>query len=261
MTDIEVGNRTAGSGCSVWGVESAGASNDMPVAAAGSPSAPEWKALLDEVAFGIAVVDRSRRLVYANCAARAALEPLYGLQVRAGLLEARATGVSQVFRDAVDAAFSGRRRFVTLGTEAASFGAVALPMAGEVTASVNFVAWIFERDAGSCGLGMYFFAKAFRITAAEQRVLSALAQGASVVDAAADLGCAQNTARTHVRSLLQKTGLSSLRRLIAKVGALPPVASRYALASRTEVRGEGPAVVTGHEIRCACPQRPAASGV
>ena len=185
-----------------------------------------WLALLDELAFGIAVVDSQRRLAHANRVARASFGAGCGLRLADSVLEATSNADAPALREALASALAGRRRYLSLGPDGAKACMAVLPLALDASHQAPLIALVFERDSRSSGLGMYFFARAHHISSAEERVLVALADGASVGEVAGQVGCAQNTARTHVRNLLQKTGLANLRMLVARLGRLPPVASR-----------------------------------
>ena len=203
-----------------------------------SPAAREelWRgfaALLDELAFGVMIVDADLRLAGANAAAWQVLRRRDVLRLRGVCVEAgRATDAARL-RDAFSEARVGRRGYVCLGPESHRTGAAVLPVVTDDAPQVRLIALVFDREPGLSGLGAHFFARAHGITLAEERVLREIASGASVLDVAESIGCKQNTARTHVRSLLHKTGLPSLRRLVARAGAVPPLALRIGATGGT----------------------------
>jgi DNA-binding CsgD family transcriptional regulator len=67
-------------------------------------------------------------------------------------------------------------------------------------------------------------ARLFRLTPAEARLLAQLVSGASLAEAAVNLGIAEATARTHRNHVFTKTGVSRRADLIVLVGRLlPPI--------------------------------------
>ena len=199
-----------------------------------------WAALFDELAFGVAIVDARRRLLHASQAARAELGMRRGLRLASGVVEATLPRDSAALQKAIDGVQSGRRSYLAFGLDGGKSDIAVLPMPDTVPGGPVYSALVFEKSPQASGLGLYFFAQAYRLTRCEQRVLAALCDGLTVVDVAARLGCAVNTARTHVRNLLIKTGQQSLRALAGRIGMLPPVASRVAFGG--PVHAEEPRV-------------------
>ena len=187
-----------------------------------------WAALFDELAFGVAIVDARRRLLHASQAARGELGMRRGLRLAGGVVEATLPRDAAALQKAIDGVQSGRRSYLAFGLDGGKSDIAVLPMPDTVPDGPVYSALVFEKSPQASGLGLYFFAQAYRLTRCEQRVLAALCDGLTVVDVAARLGCAANTARTHVRNLLIKTGQQSLRALAGRIGMLPPVASRVA---------------------------------
>ncbi len=199
-----------------------------------------WAALFDELAFGVAIVDARRRLLHASQAARGELGMRRGLRLAGGVVEATLPRDAVALQKAIDGVQSGRRSYLAFGLDGGKSDIAVLPMPDTVPGGPVYSALVFEKSPQASGLGLYFFAQAYRLTRCEQRVLAALCDGLTVVDVAARLGCAANTARTHVRNLLIKTGQQSLRALAGRIGMLPPVASRVAFGG--PVQAEDPQV-------------------
>lgn len=180
-------------------------------------------ALLDELSFGVAVVDLRRHLLYASRVALARLQGRGRLQVVGDVIEAATRQDTDVLEQAIKDTRSGRRSYIALGWGSAATDIAVLPLPSwEVPAA----ALVFEKSQEESALGLYFFARGHNLTHAEERLLTLLCEGACVLGAAERAGCAVNTARTHVRGLLRKTGQPTLRALVARVGNLPPVGTR-----------------------------------
>jgi hypothetical protein len=184
---------------------------------------PGLLGLLDELSFGVAVVDLRREVLYAS---RIALTRLQGdgrLQIVNGSIEAATQQDNEVLEKAIEGTRVGRRSYVALGWGKLATDIAVLP---QPSWGVPAAALVFEKSQEESGLGLYFFARAHNLTPAEERLLAILCEGVGVPTAAQRVGCAINTARTHIRGLLQKTGQPSLRALVGRIGNLPPVTTR-----------------------------------
>jgi DNA-binding CsgD family transcriptional regulator len=225
----------------VWGGANAGAGaatlfKAMRDAARSSdPVDLPMAALFDELSFGVALVDRQGRLVHASRAARLQLQSQRGLRIVDDAVSAEAAAESAALQRALEGACNGRRSYLAFGGGASRLDVAILPIGDGGRDGMPMAAMVFEKSAGSGGLALYFFSQAYHLTRTEQAVLSELCDGASVVDAAKRLGSSVHTVRTHVRSILTKTGQQNLRALIRRVGMLPPVGARFAIA---HARGE-----------------------
>ena len=184
--------------------------------------------LLDELAFGLAIVNERRHLLHASRAARHNLAGMHGLRLIDGVIEATQAEEAATLQKAIDAAQSGKRGYLMFGQGEHRGGVAILPLAEPAPGVPVQVALVFEKAALGNDLGLHFFAKAYRLTRSEQAVLGVLSSGKSVVEVAGELKSSVHTARTHVRGILVKTGQQSLRGLIKRLGMLPPVAMRVA---------------------------------
>jgi DNA-binding NarL/FixJ family response regulator len=225
-----------------WGGTGAGAATLFKAMrdAARSPEPMDLPmvALFDELSFGVALVDRHGRLLHVSRAARMQLQSQRGLRIVDDIVIAEAASEAEALQRALEGACGGRRSYLAFGSGTGRLDVAILPIGTGGRAGASMAAMVFEKGAGSGGLALYFFAQAYRLTRAEQAVLSELCDGASVVDAAKHLGCSVHTVRTHVRSILTKTGQQNLRALIRRIGMLPPVGARFAIA---HARGEAAA--------------------
>jgi len=82
---------------------------------------------------------------------------------------------------------------------------------------------MLARRTGSKNLALSFFAREHRLSPTEEAVLRSLCDGLEVNDIAAAHGVCESTLRTQVRSLRDKTDSNSIRQLLQRVAALPPV--------------------------------------
>ena len=187
-------------------------------------------ALFDELSFGVAVVDVAGRLLYASRSARMQLQSGCGLRLCGESVGAELPAEASALRKALEGATAGRRGYLTFGSDAGKLDVAVLPIESAGIDGVPSAALVFEKSAGCGGLALYFFARACRLTRSEQSVLAELCDGSSVIEAASRMGTSVHTSRTHVRNILVKTGQQNLRALIRRIGMLPPVGARFAIA-------------------------------
>jgi DNA-binding CsgD family transcriptional regulator len=81
---------------------------------------------------------------------------------------------------------------------------------------------VFVTPASTAAAEIDAVARAFRLTPAEARLLEHLLSGASLTEAAAALGVAEATARTHRNHIFIKTGVSRRSDLLVLVARLVP---------------------------------------
>jgi DNA-binding CsgD family transcriptional regulator len=180
--------------------------------------AAEYSAALDSLAAGMFLVTDKAEVAHANAAGEAMLaagSPLKKVNGRLMLADEQA---NRTLREAIAAAHEGD---VNLGDKSASiplrgeqgeFILHLLPLnaarrksvgSGEGAAHVLFVSRSDPKDAPVIAA----FAERFGLTAQETRVLQTVVEAGSVPMAADILGISSSTARTHVTSIFDKTGV------------------------------------------------------
>lgn len=183
-----------------------------------------WPAtLLDEIDYGVLLVDRNLRLTHANRAARARLDSSAALSLQSGLLVCRAPTDRHALESAVTmAAERGLRRLLHIGRGQAAIGIAVLPIRGEAPSGAS-VMLLMSRSHVCEPLSTDWFARIHGLTATESRVLQELCAGQPPSDIAQSLGVALSTVRTHVSTIRAKTGTASVRELLQQVAQLPPM--------------------------------------
>lgn len=184
------------------------------------------EALLDELGTAVLVVDEHHRVLHASQAARVLLARGGPFSTNGGRLTAADRRIGRALDQAVEAA--------TRGFPRCRAGSLAISPAGRPTtvarvvplASVGSVrearscAAIFVTSPGGDRSTPYdVIAGVHGLTRAERQVLEAIAAGQSPQDAAAALGVALSTVRTHLHRLFEKTGArrqSDLVRLVRR---------------------------------------------
>jgi DNA-binding CsgD family transcriptional regulator len=164
---------------------------DFPPPPRNPPAEFAWRAL-EEVDFGMALVLPEGQLQHANHLARHEI-------------------------------CTGRRQLVMLQDGKDTLPVACVPLeAGFETRSAP-VLLMLGRRAESQRLAITFFARSHGLTPAEENVLRGLCAGHAVQDIANANGTTEGTVRTQIRTLREKTAAPSIRVLLQRVAALPPV--------------------------------------
>ena len=202
--------------------------NDAPprVTASADRVAPDpefaWR-VLEEIDYGLILVDPEGRFQHANHLARHELARARYLRIEGSTVTSTSAGQSDEVARGIRSAARGRRQMLSLrqGSDRLSVACVPLfqPYEGE-SASVLLM---LARRTGTQNLAVSFFAREHRLSPTEEAVLRSLCDGLDVLDIATAHGVCESTVRTQVRSLRDKTDSNSIRQLVQRVAALPPV--------------------------------------
>ncbi len=191
-----------------------------------SPLATRWMAMmLDEIDYGMLLLDGDGQVVHVNQAARAEMNTEHPLQQLGQELRARWPHDVARLHDALANARRGLRKLLTLGVKGHPLSLAVIPIgpAGEDCAQATLLMMgkrrVCERLSVQC------FARAHALTAAETRVLEALCAGLEPREAAEQHGVGLATVRTQIGSIRAKTGADSIRDLLHQVAVLPPMVS------------------------------------
>jgi DNA-binding CsgD family transcriptional regulator len=180
--------------------------------------AAEYSELLDSLSAGMFLVSDRAEVIHANASGNAMLAaraPLKKVNGRLVLVEDQA---NRSLREAIAAAQQGdvvlgeKGTSIPIRSENADFILHMLPLNaarrksvgfGDGAANILFVTRTDPKDATALAA----FAERFGLTAQEGRVLQAILEVGGVPMAADILGISPNTARTHVTSIFNKTGV------------------------------------------------------
>lgn len=191
---------------------------------------------LDALACGVYLADRQGRVVYMNRVAEDQIKGGKALRIVKSRISPGNPRARELMRCALTEAIVDETKPPLGGTslaipdgEAAGLVATILPLdRGErrgISAPFAAAAAVFVQDPN---LAPTYpgeaFAKLYRLTGAELRVLLAMAPGLGVKEAAAMLGVGEVTARTHLQHIFSKTGTSKQTELLNLLkNSTPPV--------------------------------------
>jgi DNA-binding CsgD family transcriptional regulator len=193
------------------------------LAAGQAPSMDDWAwRVLEEIDYGLIVVTVDCEVQHANHLARHELSRERFMRTQGErLLGPSAWHTEQIVRG-VQRAAQGRREMIVLrnGDLVLHVACVPLFHGYEEGGSVLLM---LGRQNDTGNLALTFFSRSHGLTPAEEAVLKSLCEGLRVPEIATAKGVSENTVRTHVRSLRDKTGINSIRGMVQRIANLPPV--------------------------------------
>ncbi len=207
------------------------------------PVAGEVAAVLDALRVPVLVVSADRTIRFANPAAAALLDAGTALTTAPSPGGRRLTAVTPAAARALAAAIAR----ACAGDVALADGSLAVPLPAGRDAHAAYVLPLGRRagrplldgDGGAAvfvatphaapGATGSMAAALFGLTAAEQRVFDAIVAGLTPAEAAASVGVAPSTARTHLLRLFEKTGTHRQADLVRLAAALASPAASPAL--------------------------------
>lgn len=210
---------------------------------------------LDSIAVGVIAVDRNSRLIHCNVYAREILQQGSCLGIAGGLLTCPQPTDAAHLRFAVtrclDKETSAPAVFRLYDHRLAEFIEVAIMPCGRATDAQQYAAIYVRSPDPHHAVSDTLLADLYGLTRAERQIASLLAQEGSVTVAAKVRGVSPSTARTHLRSLLRKTGarrqVDLVQRLSTGLGGMirvgtgssPPVTAPGASAANVSSLDEG----------------------
>jgi len=207
-----------------------------------SDAAPDWLgAALDEIDYGVFVVDVDGQVAHQNRAARFDLDDTHPLELVGDQLRARASIDRDALRLALQqAATQGLRKLLAIGGEAQPLCVSVVPLGRStpVPQRGQTAVLVVLGKREMCGqLSVLGYARSLGLTPTEGRVLAELCAGAAAREVAQMLGVALSTVRTHINSIRAKTGASSICSLVRQMAVLPPLMGALGLPPGQRMTG------------------------
>jgi DNA-binding CsgD family transcriptional regulator len=189
--------------------------------------------MLDQIDYGVMLLDESLRLLHVNRAAHAHLARRPGLHALGGVLLADDPRDQTALKLAVKAASTcGLRRMLTVGGETHGLVVAILPLPradddedDALPAGPRRVLLMMSRHAICSELSAQGFARDHGLSSAEGHVLMGLCLGHPPAEIATLQGVALSTVRTQIANIRLKTHSASIRDLVQRVAQLPPMLS------------------------------------
>jgi len=182
------------------------------------PGMAHWlRCMLDEIDYGMVLLDGTGHVLHANQAAHAELDGGHPLRLVGRELGAQHAQDAGPLGAALDGARQGLRKLLMLGPAERRVPMSVVPLTEGVTLLVLGKRQVCEQ------LSVQGFARGMGLTPAETRVLESLCAGLRPNEIAQRQGVAVSTVRTQIGSIRAKTGVASIRELVRQVAVLPPM--------------------------------------
>ena len=191
--------------------------------------------ILNEIDYGMFVLDGSPTVLFANRAALARLQAVQTLSIEHGALVAADPRDACALNAAIRAAAQQRlRRMVMVGRPADRMAVAVIPLPQSVAANETRVLVLLSRREICEALSVHGFARDHGLSAAERRVLDALCQGLQANEIATVQGVAISTVRTQISSIRAKTDSASIGEVVQRLARLPPIRSSLLAEARLD---------------------------
>lgn len=193
--------------------------------AGNGPASARWyELMLDEIDYGVLLLDCDAQVLHMNHVARCELDAQHPLWLLGRQLRARDCTDSQRLYDALQAAAQrGLRRLLLLGQNRHRVAVSIVPLAAAGPAG-QIATQLSLGKRQMCGeLGVHWFARGHGLTQAEARVLESLSEGLQPNEIATRHGVELSTIRSQIASIRVKTHSDSIGALVRRVAVLPPL--------------------------------------
>jgi len=194
--------------------------NEAAAAQQATPGTPWLSRMLDELDYGMLLLDAQGQVLHANHAARSACANGHPLQLLGRRLQTRRSEHAGLLDEALDAARRGRRRLLALGDAGNPVNVTVVPLETDGTHATLLM---MSRLQVCEALSLQGFARCHGLTLAETRLLEGLCAGLEPRALARQHGVSLATVRTQICSIRTKTGAASIRGLMRQLSVLPPI--------------------------------------
>lgn len=179
--------------------------------------------IMDEIDYGVLVIDGQGHLRHANHLARHELASGRLIVAHGNMLLGTTTGFTEQIQSAMEQALRGQRRLLLLDEGDKELSMAFIPLSHPLEAEAPSVLVLLSRQNACENLAVRMYARAQNLSPSEESVMMGLCRGLSIPEIAADHGVAQSTVRSQIKALREKTACSSIRKLLQRVNSLPPV--------------------------------------
>lgn len=211
----------------MWQAGSANRTSDIhePLAMPGQPVMGRAHLLrvLDEVDYGMLIIDAQGTILHANHLARHELASGRMLMSYGNSLLGSNAEFTAQMQTAMEAAFRGQRRLVLLNKGERELSLAFTPLSHPLEADTPTVLVMLSRQGACDNLAVRMFARTIGLSPSEEAVLMGLCRGLEIPEIAAEHSVAPSTIRSQIKTLREKAGSPSIRRLLQRINSLPPV--------------------------------------
>lgn len=211
----------------MWPASSASSASDIhePLGVAGQPVMGRAHLLraLDEIDYGMLIIDAQGTILHANHLARHEMASSRMLVAYGNSLLGSTAELTAQIQTAMEAAFRGQRRLVLLHRGDRELSLAFTPLSHPLEADPPTVLVMLSRQSTCDNLAVRMFARTIGLSPSEEAVLMGLCRGLEIPEIAREHGVAPSTIRSQIKTLREKAGSPSIRRLLQRINSLPPV--------------------------------------
>jgi len=179
--------------------------------------------VLDEIDYGLMVADGRGYLRHVNHLARHELASGRTLVVRQGMLMGATIDITAQVQAGLEQALRGQRRLLLFARGCRELSVALVPLCSPLESGSPSVLILLSRQDTRDNLAVRLFARVQSLSPTEEAVLISLCSGMDVPDIARQNQVAESTVRSQIKALREKTGCTSIRQLLLRVNAVPPV--------------------------------------
>lgn len=179
--------------------------------------------VLDEVDYGLVVIDAQGQVRHANHLARHEMASGRVIVLHARTLLGRTGELTAQLQQGQEQAMRGQRRLLQLKHADHELSVAFVPLNHPLEFGAPSVLMLFSRQNACDNLALRMYARAQNLSPSEETVLVALCRGRSIPEIAQAHGVAESTVRSQIKALREKTGCSSIRNMLQRVHRLPPI--------------------------------------
>lgn len=179
--------------------------------------------VMDEIDYGVLVIDGQGRLRHVNHLARHEMACGSLIMTHGNLLLGCTTEFTEQIQGAMEQALRGQRRLLLLNQGDKDLSMVFIPLSHPLESDTPTVLVLLSRQSVCENLAVRMYARAQHLSPSEESVMMGLCRGLSIPEIAQNHGVAQSTVRSQIKALREKTGCSSIRKLLQRINSLPPV--------------------------------------
>jgi len=193
--------------------------------------------VLDELDYGVMLLNESGALIHANDAARSLLDRAEVFVLDGARPVPSDHNQRRRWRALLAACAGNERRLDIFVSSRSSLSVAVVPIAPALSSAGSAtVLATFGRQRTCEPISLNAFARAHRLSATETRVLASLASGLSPSHIALEHGVSISTVRTQIKQVLAKTAGGSIRELLNQMSRLAPMRERVRRGSAAACR-------------------------
>jgi DNA-binding CsgD family transcriptional regulator len=184
---------------------------------------PYLMRVFDEIDYGMLIIDAQGHILHANHLARHELANGRVIMSYGNSLLGSSAELTSQIQVAMESSFRGQRKLLMLTAGDKELSLAFTPLSHPLEADAPSVLVLLSRQNTCDNLAVRMFARTLNLSPSEESVLLGLCRGLQINEIAEQHGVAESTIRSQIKTLREKAGAPSIRRLLHRINSLPPV--------------------------------------